>query len=192
MEIYNTKAPVQIYSLYLQCPQDYRDKLVETTYKLKPTVKDDFTFQLVFNETKQERVVATGYQAWVDDPIYTDLLTNIVNVVQFEISKDKNHNLELENAWAGIYKKGQFAHSHHHSPSLWSYCYYMKAEPPYTPMVFDHCGVSIDAITDLLIVFPSYLYHSVPPVVGSERVFIAGNIKAAYDENKPYNLNNEH
>jgi len=181
INIYNTKAPTNIYSTYLGAPLEYREKLIQTTYMIKnKKVSNDPTFTFLFHEDKNQKVIATGYQAWEDDPIYSKLLGNILKFIKQNVAQSPEANFRIVNSWAGVYNKGQSVKPHHHSPAIYSFCYYMKAEAPYSPMVFDECGLEIDAKTDLLIVFPSYLKHSVKEVLGEERVFIAGNIASCF------------
>ena len=102
------------------------------------------------------------------------LLKNILLTIQ-SLSPE-NHEYIITNTWMGIYKENQHTKSHHHEPSYKSFCYYISAEEPYTPMVFNDVGIEIEAVTDRLIIFPSFIRHSVPPCRGGERIMIAGNI----------------
>ena len=178
-EIYHTKAPIKIWSTPLGVPKEYRDELVKATYKQKQNAPRTDAFYDVFNE-ENGRVIATSPNAWEDIPLYNELLNGIQTKFQEIIYKDKDWgggiiNYQITSAWSGLYEEGQIAKPHHHIPSYFSFCYYMKAEAPYTPMVFDDVNVSIDAVTDRIIFFPSWVSHSVPPVK-AERVFISGNM----------------
>ena len=180
VEIIHTKAPIKIWSGLLGVPNDYREKLIETTYDQHKKAPHIGSFYDVFNE-KNGKIVATSYKAWNDAPIYSTLVKGIETMSNKWIQNDdwtmnvETVKYEIIEAWAGVYKENQTTNSHNHVLSSFSFCYYMKAEPPYTPMVFDNSEVSINARTDLLIVFPSFIFHSVPPVV-NERVFMAGNM----------------
>jgi hypothetical protein len=171
VQIIKSKAPIQIWSGYLNAPQSYRDELVKVTKREKNKSPHIDSFYDVFNE-KNGKVVATNYYAWEAVPLYKKLLENIEKSINEWI--DKPGKYKIQQAWSGVYEEGQQTNSHAHDPSTYSFCYYMRAEAPYTPMVFDDCGVEINGETDLLIVFPSFLKHSVPPC-RNERVFISGN-----------------
>ena len=169
LQVHHVKSPVKIYSGYLNVPQDYREQLIEATYKEKDNAPYVDSFNDVFNE-ENGKIVVTNYRAWEAIPLYKKLLENI----EITINNWTKSNTKLDQAWSGIYDIGQETKSHNHHPSQFSFCYYMRAETPYTPMVFDECNIEINGETDLLIVFPSFLQHSVPPCK-NERVFISGN-----------------
>jgi len=175
------KAPVKIYSDYLNAPQDYRDEITKLTIYEKNNSPYVDSFYDVFSE-ENGKIVATNYRAWEAIPLYSKLLKNIEGAINKWI--DELSEYKIQDAWSGVYDIGQIAKSHSHEPSHYSFCYYMRAEAPYTPMRFDDCDIEIDAKTDLLIVFPSFLKHSVPPC-RNERVFISGNVIP-----KNFNVNN--
>jgi hypothetical protein len=57
----------------------------------------------------------------------------------------------------------------------------LQADPTQgAPLVFDNTGYEIMPVTGQLIMFPSWLGHSVPkfePGDGSERIVLAGNVE---------------
>jgi len=180
IEIHHTKTPIKIWSGYLGVPNDYKDNLINATNEQYKNAPSESSFYDVFNE-KNGKVVATGYKAWEEVPTYSKL----IKAIEFTFNKwVENDNwwsnggktkYKVIEAWSGVYNENQTTNSHHHTPSPISFCYYIDAEAPYTPMVFDQSDLSIDAKTDLLICFPGFIWHSVPPCK-NKRIFIAGNM----------------
>jgi hypothetical protein len=166
--------PTDILYTQLGMPQKYKEALIEESYKLKNRKgrENRKKFKEIFNEDENSIVIGSGFKIWEESQKYDILLDNILKFV-YSISPS-NYVYNFEDAWLGIYDKGQSSNKHSHEPFYKSFCYYISAKEPYTPMVFD--GVEINAITDRLIVFPSYLNHLVPPSNGGERIMIAGNI----------------
>ena len=172
-------SPSKILYTQLGVPKNYKDKLIEETYKLKKRRgrENDEIFKRIFNE-KGNKVIGSGFELWQESNIYNTLLKNILKFITINSPIDWNY--KIVNTWAGIYEKGQVAIRHSHEPLYKSFCYYISAKEPQTPMVFDDVDITINAITDRLIIFPSDIFHSVPPCNGGERIMIAGNVLPIY------------
>lgn len=79
--------------------------------------------------------------------------------------------------WSAVYRKGDYTQSHDHGGNVGSFVYYLKAENT-SPLVFDEAGIVVNPTTDSLVVFPSYLKHSVPKLLEDDlRIVISGNFK---------------
>lgn len=87
----------------------------------------------------------------------------------------------ISSMWGAIYQQGDWADYHTHGPSRTSFVYYLQADPTQgAPLVFDNTGYEIMPTTGQLIMFPSWLGHSVPkfePGNDSERIVLAGNVE---------------
>jgi hypothetical protein len=85
----------------------------------------------------------------------------------------------ISSMWGAIYRQGDWADYHTHGPNKTSWVYYLQADQTKgSPLVFDNTGYEIVPATGQLIMFPSWLGHSVPkfePGDDSERIIIAGN-----------------
>ena len=173
---YTVNPPCEIIHLQLGMSLEYKKELIEETHKLKNRAnrENDYSFKHVFMESNEEKVIGSSYDLSKESDVYNVLFDHILR----EVSVNSYPGIEykIQNAWAGIYKREQLALPHAHEPNYKSFCYYISAEEPYTPMVFDDVGLEIDAITDRLIIFPSFIRHSVPPCKGGERIMVAGNI----------------
>ena len=57
-----------------------------------------------------------------------------------------------------------------------------------TPLIFDECNFKLNPTDDTLVIFPSYLKHSVPPHNDKEdRICLAGNVWWELKQNKEWN-----
>jgi hypothetical protein len=91
----------------------------------------------------------------------------------------------VQETWGLIYTKGHATKMHTHWPSVWSYTYCVKAELCCSPLVFPSAtggGYEIFPVTSQLIVFPSWINHSVPEhICDHERIMISGNLDVIWD-----------
>ena len=177
------KAPSEIVYIHMGMPSNYREQLIKESYRLKNRSgkENNNIFTKVFHESKTNKVIASE-KVWKESSLYNTLLENILIVIKTLCPPNVEYG--LIDTWMGIYNKDQHAQKHHHDPGYKSFCYYITAEEPYTPMVFDDAGVEVEAITDRLIVFPYNLHHSVPPCNGGERIMIAGNVIPFWDKSE--------
>lgn len=172
---YIDKSPCEIIHMQLGMPQEYREQLIQESYRLKNREEreNEGLFKYLFNEEK-DKVIGSGYCLWEESKLYNVLLRNILLITQS--FSPQTFEYGIANTWMGIYKENQHTKTHKHEPCYKSFCYYINSEEPQTPMIFDELGIEIDAITDRLIIFPSHVAHSVPPCRNKERIMIAGNI----------------
>lgn len=88
------------------------------------------------------------------------------------------NNLILQECWGGVYRKGDICHPHNHIPHAWSFVYYADANTDDSPLLFPTADLAIYPYTGLLVAFPSWVTHSVPPQENDkERIIVAGNLK---------------
>lgn len=179
--VYDINAPSDITYFQLGVPKEYREALVKESYRLKEirNKKNNPKFQEIFPQSENTSLISTSDQVWHESKVFIDLLANILDFIS-KTSPGINSNYEITNAWVGIFEKNHLVKKHHHSPSFTSFCYYIEAEEPYTPIIFNDVDIEIDAITDRLIIFKSYLTHSVPPCNGGTRIVLAGNVSPTF------------
>ena len=85
--------------------------------------------------------------------------------------------LKYENFWANVYKKGDYAQSHSHKPSAFSFAYFVKAKWYHAPLVFTDSGKRIRPKEGTFLIFPSYLQHHVPRHrYNDTRITLSGNL----------------
>jgi len=93
-------------------------------------------------------------------------------------------NVYIQETWGLIYTKGHSTKAHTHWPSVWSYTYCVKAKPCCSPLVFPTVkgGYEIAPQTSQMIVFPSWVNHSVPEhTCDHPRIMISGNLDVIWD-----------
>ena len=147
-----------------------------------------------------------GWQS-ADDLVDDVRFSNIVECVKesfIEVSNKNNYKDELEmyvdNMWANINRYKDFNMSHIHGESDWSFCYYVSvpqnsgnivfSDPRLTRVSrprdsflknfnndFQHGTYGVSPSDGELIIFPSYLEHSVENNESNEpRISVSGNI----------------
>jgi len=87
------------------------------------------------------------------------------------------NKLAWKDFWGNIYRKGEYALSHNHLPSNWSFVYFLKTKWYYSSLVFTDCGQKIRPKEGRFVCFPGHLLHHVPKHRYSEtRITLSANI----------------
>ncbi len=93
------------------------------------------------------------------------------------ISEYSPNKLAVNECWGALYKISESCSPHAHAPHAWSFVYYAQATYDDAPLVFPTGNLAIHPYTGLLICFPSWVTHSVPPQESrTERIVVAGNM----------------
>ena len=170
MEInrYHIKSPTEVITTTLGISKDYREKCIKKAYNIGDKQ----------NNQTNVKAIMSSYGIWTESDLYNPILDKIISIVQNKTYPQINKDLTyfLENAWTAIYKEGHYTIKHNHIPSQISFVYYLKSNEISSPLVFDSCDFEIKPYDDLLVLFPSYLYHSVPTHKGEDRICLAGNL----------------
>ena len=80
--------------------------------------------------------------------------------------------------WGAVYGKGDFTAPHHHSPNVYSWCFYLRMPEGSSPLVFPEADLTIQPEECDIVVFSGLAKHLVPPCEVDNRIVIAGNIGA--------------
>ena len=159
----------EIINLQLGISENYKQECIDEIYKIGNSV-DGYT---------NLKAIRSTYRIWEETEVLNLLLDKIIDT----ISELLEYDCKLANAWSAIYKKGHYADKHHHKPTFSSFVYYLKSSNKKTPLVFDN-NFSIIPKDDTLVIFPSYLEHSVPIHEDEEdRICVAGNLEHKEYEN---------
>ena len=137
----------------------------------KTNVKADMTSQMRNKSDSFKRL-----EKWIDEKI--DQYMNLI-LGGFPIAEDgKKVNLQCQDIWGVIYRKGDWTQDHNHTGSVFSFSYYVQAEGNCAPFVFTHPGLNlIKPKTGLFLIWDSVYRHMVPPHESdTPRIMIAGNI----------------
>ena len=109
---------------------------------------------------------------------------NILHTVVEDLFLYWGRPFEIKNIWANIYRKGDFTLTHDHDPSKYSFVFFLKSKPNYSPLLFESINLknkkkkwkAIKPVEGRLVIFPSFLKHRVPIHIHDEtRITISGN-----------------
>ena len=161
------KSPVEVVTTSLESPSNHIQEYIAEAYRIGDSM----------NNTTNVKAWMSSYKVWEQTKIFNRLFEIIENLVNLlECFNDPNMHYKITNAWSAVYKKGHYTIPHHHIPSNLSFVYYLKTSGN-TPLIFDQCNFPISPKDDEIIIFPSYLIHSVPEHQYEEdRICIAGNL----------------
>ena len=165
---HHLKAPTEVITTQLGIPQGYKQQCIEEIYRLGDSM----------GQTTSIKALMSSYHVWNETNVLNSLKDNIVKAINnVKPIHDKEYEYELSNMWTVVYKKDNYANSHYHTPYQTSFIYYLKSTGN-TPLVFDDCNFQVNPVDDTLVIFPGYLYHSVPlHQEQSERICVVGNLK---------------
>ena len=112
-------------------------------------------------------------------PQWKDLSCDIVGNHLRKLVGEIEATWIVHSLWGINYKKGDHTIFHDHSPSTFSFSYYVRASKKSSPLIFSDIDYELLPKENDLIIFPSHLKHGVPSQISdSERIVISGNINA--------------
>ena len=168
-------------------------------YNRHEQLKDDLLEFLENHEDVQQRktnvkATATDWNMKIDSrelDIFKAGVLDFMLSIPFDTGGCLGHyqdrrKFKLIDCWGNIYRKGDYTVDHAHLPSQYSWVYFLKSKPNYSPLLFDYWdqkkrkmkSVKILPIESRIVVFPSCLHHRVPVHIHDEtRITISGNIE---------------
>ena len=84
------------------------------------------------------------------------------------------------NVWGQLYNKGDYQVAHDHIPYHISYVYYVNTPKGASPLVFEESKKKLFLKAGEIVLFPSWMWHSIPPNNCDERTVVAGDFSYAY------------
>ena len=176
----DVKIETKLYNFEMDAP------ISETNLNLETQLKNRIINFLLNcdDEMKHEtnvKATMTNYFMHKKNPDFKTLSDIILKILHKVIEADKFDSNEsyfyTMDCWGAVYSKGHEAVVHHHFPSLWSWCYYLKCPKGSSPLVFPDSNIIFEPKENELVIFPAYLNHYVPVYEKDEkRIMIAGNI----------------
>ena len=129
-------------------------------------------------------------------PEFTELHTIITPYIsEFFVDVEPKPNIKpnFVETWGALYHKGDYTRAHCHEPSKLSWIYYVKVSEKSKPLFIHNVvdkgnsnffrayykeeTVKIPPTISDLVVFPSFVSHSVPKqLIDEERIVVAGNV----------------
>lgn len=163
---YHLNISTKIITLELGAPIELRNKWIQKAYNL-----NSYSYKTNLHSQR------SSYHVWAETKAYDRLIDNIQIIINhiYKDTKPQNKHYKIDQAWSAVYKEDEYAQPHDHNPAIISFCYYIKTGKTTTPLIFDELNWKIEPKEDMLIMFSSKLYHSVPPHKGEDRIVLAGN-----------------
>lgn len=160
--------PCEVLITTLGIPLEYKQKCIEELYNLGDKQ----------NNKTNVKAIMSSYKIWEESRMFDTLINKIGNTLALNIPPEPNFMHSLGDCWGAIYKKDSFTDLHQHGLNNFSFVYYLKASSKSSPLEFPLSNYIVQPKDDLLVIFPSFLPHSVPKQIEDEdRICIAGNFK---------------
>ena len=106
-----------------------------------------------------------------NDSRFLELINSTIEILTKIHSDCFNENLKFicHELWAAQYDIGDYAERHYHYPLDWSVVYYVNVEKESSPIIFGE-NVEVYPEKDMMLIFPGWLNHRVPPTKGKRTV----------------------
>ena len=101
-------------------------------------------------------------------------VNNLLDTYWTKVNGELYH-FRCTEVWGVLYKEGDYISPHQHSPSIYSFVYYVTTPKGSSPLVFSTSGKRIKPVAGNVVLFESRLLHEVPRNKCSERCVISGN-----------------
>ena len=136
-------------------------------------------------QNRQTNVIATMTEWRLDipSPEFIEFKNSVFSTVK-DLNLYWSAPFKIDTIWANIYRKGDFTLSHDHEPQRYSFVYFLKSKPNFSPLLFEDINLktkrkkwkAIKPIEGRLVIFPGSLKHKVPVHIHDEtRITISGN-----------------
>tara|TARA_B100000530_G_scaffold305332_1_gene228777 strand:+ start:204 stop:767 length:564 start_codon:yes stop_codon:yes gene_type:complete len=168
-------------------------------YNRHKQLKDDLLEFLENHEDVQQRktnvkATATDWNMKIESRelnLFKDRILDFFLSIPFDSGAcfgpyQDSRNFHMLDCWGNIYRKGDYTVDHIHLPSHYSWVYFLKSKPNYSPLLFDYLdqkkrrikSFKVLPIESRIVLFPSCLHHRVPVHIHDEtRITISGNIE---------------
>ena len=163
---------------------NYKAQILVGDYQFADSLKDEVVslFQTATNIGHTN--VKAFHTEWDWEPNNIKI-RNLKGYIKEEIERamkpgaciDSRVFLRVDQFWANVYKKGDYAQSHDHRPFDWSFAYFVKAKWYDSPLIFTESGKRIRPKEGRFVAFPSFLEHRVPKHrYNDTRITLSGNL----------------
>ena len=114
----------------------------------------------------------------VSSPNIDKILSWVTNILRGKYSWIGQRKLIINfpDTWFVNYDEGEYTVSHDHVPSIWSWVYYVNTPKGSSPLIFTRSGKKVKAEAGKLVLFPSSVYHYVPPNKCKDRIALSANV----------------
>ncbi len=139
-----------------------KSKLQSQIESLNDPIRKPSNINAQFTGWHLQSKEANNIVQWVSDLMTHDFLWSV-------------YTLKCVELWGVLYKKGDYITKHQHTPSLYSFVYYVNAPKGSSPLKFSTSGYKVKAQEGKVVIFDSRLDHEVPFNRGENRCVVSGN-----------------
>ena len=163
---------------------NYKAQILVGDYQFADSLKDEVVSLLQTATNIGHTNVKAFHAEWDWEPNNIKI-RNLKGYIKEEIERamkpgaciDSRVFLRVDQFWANVYKKGDYAQSHDHRPFDWSFAYFVKAKWYDSPLIFTESGKRIRPKEGRFVAFPSFLEHRVPKHrYNDTRITLSGNL----------------
>ena len=163
---------------------NYKAQILVGDYQFADSLKDEVVSLLQTATNIGHTNVKAFHTEWDWEPNNIKI-RNLKGYIKEEIERamkpgaciDSRVFLRVDQFWANVYKKGDYAQSHDHRPFDWSFAYFVKAKWYDSPLIFTERGKRIRPKEGRFVAFPSFLEHRVPKHrYNDTRITLSGNL----------------
>lgn len=173
---HHVTVKTSIVTTFMGIPNEYKNKCIKELYKLGDYYKKETNV----------KAIMTSYNIFSQTKVFNVLIQKIMDRVTSSFPlKDDRFEYGLKDCWGAIYKKGDFTLPHYHLPCILSFVYYLQLPLQSSSLIFPQTNYDNPIEEDMLIIFPAYMEHEVPPHKSDEdRICLAGNVVWKYKKPK--------
>ena len=153
-----------------------RLKIEEYNYPFADKVKSQLQSQITLLSASGPSNINAQFTGWeLQGKEVDNIIKWISNLITKDFVPDGGFTLKCSELWGVLYKEGDYITEHDHSPSLYSFSYYVNVPKGSSPLVFVTSGRKIKPEEGKLVIFESRLLHKVPTNKCKDRCVISGN-----------------
>ena len=161
-------------------------RIIVHDYPYADSVKKEGLYKLDYSTpiSKDDTNVKAFHTDWNWQP-QSIILRNLKAYIREELERSYKPGkivtgtrdyLLLKNFWANVYRKGEYAKSHCHKPSAYSFAYFVKCKWYDSPLVFSDHGKKVRPKEGRFVAFPAFLNHHVTKHrYNDTRITLSGN-----------------
>ena len=152
--------------------------------KVNPLLESQIRETIIQQESQPKEVVGgwlefTGFHFDRDSKSAQNLSRWVSDIIKRDFhpqtSVSRPLDLKCIELWGIVYNEGDYILSHEHTPSLYSFTYYVNAPKGSSPLVFETSGHKIKAEAGKVVIYESRLIHKVLPNKCKGRCVVVGN-----------------
>ena len=154
--------------------------------QLNPKLINDYELSPKENSYKTNvKAKMTSY--YTDSPTVTIIeewvrqLLMEKSTLRTALRSEHGFQLNFDDTWFSGYDIDEFTAKHDHTPSTFSWVYFVRTPPKSSPLVLTTSGTQIKAEAGKVAIFAGNVWHHVPPNKCEGRIVLAGNINAEKD-----------